>query len=77
MRFFEVVVCLKAKPEPLTGAECGSQAHGGIGGDAALAEHDFVNAARRYVRGTSECVLADFQRLQELLKQDFTRMDVG
>src|SRR5690606_39389266 len=53
------------------------QAHGGIGGDAALAQHDLVDAARRHGHGTGQGVLADAERHQELLLQHLAGMDIG
>lgn len=47
------------------------------GSDAALAQHDFVDTARRDAGGACQCVLADAQRLEKLLKQNFARWILG
>src|SRR5690606_13087556 len=46
-------------------------------GDAALAEDDLVDAARRDACRASKRVLADTHRHQELFQQHFAGMDVG
>jgi len=74
---FQVVVGLQAEPETLAGAERGGTPDRAVGADAALAKHDFVDAARRHAGGTRQCVLADAQRDQEFLQQDFAGVDVG
>ena len=40
----------------------------------ALAQHNFVDAARRHVNGTRQRVLAEHHRLEELFEQDFAGM---
>ena len=45
MRFFQIVIGLKAEPETLAGSERSRKSYGGIGGDASFAEHDLVDPA--------------------------------
>lgn len=77
MRLFQLVIGLQAQPEALGRAQRGSQAYGGVGSDAALAQHDLVDAARRYIGGPRQCVLADAHRLEKLFEQNFAGVDVG
>lgn len=70
-RLLQIVVGLQAHPEALAGAERGRQPDRAVGADAALAQHALVDAAWRHARGARQGVLADAQRGQELLQQDF------
>src|SRR3546814_15087146 len=76
MRFLEVVVGLEAQPEALAGTQRQRQrqrhADGGVRGDPTLAEDDFVDPARRDAHRARQRVLADAERAEELLQQDFT-----
>jgi len=54
-----------------------SQAQGGLGGDAPLAEHDLVDAPRVHAEGEPEPVLAEAERPQELLEQHLPRVHRG
>src|SRR6185437_2711723 len=75
--FFEVVVGLQAQPKAFAGAERDGESHGSVGTDAALAQHDFVDATRWHASSSGEGVLADAEWRQEFLEQHFARMDVG
>ena len=66
----QVVVGLKVEPELRGGAKGARQAQSGIGGDAALALDDGVDAIRRDAQGARQGILADAQRLEELFQQD-------
>ena len=76
-RLFQIIVRLQAKPETLAGAQRRSEAQRGIRADAALAEHDLVDAARRHGCGARERVLADAERTEKFFQQDFAGVDVG
>lgn len=58
MRHLKIKIRLQAQPKPLTGSQRRSQAHGGIRRDAALAEHDLVDASRRHASSARQCVQA-------------------
>lgn len=73
----EVVVGLEAGPHFGAGAEVAGQAQGGVGTDAALFEHDFVDAARGDIQGAGERILGQAMRVHEFLTQNFARMDGG
>src|SRR3546814_8084442 len=77
MRFLQVVVGLQTQPEALAGTQRQRHADGGVRGDPTLAEDDFVDPARRDVHRARQRVLADAERAEELLQQDFTGMDIG
>jgi len=47
-----------------------------VGGDAARAGHDGVNAVRRDADRARELVLAEARRLQKLMLEDIARMGV-
>jgi len=48
----------------------------GVGGDIPFAKHDLVDAARRDVNRTCQCILTKAHRLEELFKQDFAGVRV-
>src|SRR3546814_61319 len=75
MRFLQVVVGLQTQPEALAGTQRQRHADGGVRGDPTLAEDDFVDPARRDVHRARQRVLADAERAEELLQQDFTGLD--
>src|SRR3546814_13546350 len=77
MRFLKVVVGLQTQPEALAGTQRQRHADGGVRGNAALAEDDFVDPARRDAHRARQRVLADAERAEELLLKDFTGMDIG
>src|SRR3546814_7573956 len=77
MRFLKVVVGLQTQPEALAGTQRQRHADSGVRGNAALAEDDFVDPARRDAHRARQRVLADAERDEELLQQDFTGMDIG
>jgi hypothetical protein len=74
---FKVVAGLEVHPELGGGVEEATEAEGGIGGDSAFAEDDFVDAAWGYVDGLGEAVLAEGEGCEEFLGEDFARMDGG
>lgn len=69
-------VDLEAQPKPARGPEVPGQPHSGVGGDAALAEDDLVDPARRDADLPRQPVLAQTERLEELFEQDLAGMDV-
>lgn len=77
MRFFQIVVGLQSEPESFAGAQRGGEANGGVGGHAAFAEDDLIDAAWRNVGGAGEGVLADAKWDQEFFEQNFAGMNVG
>jgi hypothetical protein len=72
---FQVVAGLKVEPELGGSAESACQAQGSIGGNAALALHDRVDAVGRNAQSASQGILADPQRLEELFQQDLAGVD--
>src|SRR3546814_20659847 len=77
MRFLKVVVGLQTQPEALAGTQRQRHADSGVRGNAALAEDDFVDPERRDAHRARQRVLADAERDEELLKPEFTGMDLG
>src|SRR6185436_12709670 len=77
LRLFEIEVDLQPQPKPLGGSKVSSQAKGRLGRDRPLCEHDFVDSPRRDLDLACQPVLADPQRLQELIEKDLAGMDVG
>ena len=73
----EIVIRLEAKKETGRQAEIAGQPQVRVGGDRALAEHDFVDAAGRHIQRAGERSLAHVERPQELLKQDFAWSWIG
>src|SRR5690606_40316138 len=71
------MVGLQAQPEPFAGAKDGSQAHCDVCGDAALAEDDLVDAARRDASRAGKGPATDAHRNQEVMQQNLPGMDVG
>lgn len=74
---FRVKARLAAQPVPVGQAEEFAQTQIRVGRDAAAARHDFADALRRHVNFLGQPVVADAQRQQKLLAQDFTGMDGG
>jgi hypothetical protein len=74
--FFDlkVVAGLQVHPEPFGSPEEASQAQGGIGTDPSLAVHDLVDPPRWHGDRARQLILAEFQRLEELGKEDLARM---
>src|SRR5438034_9381009 len=72
----QLVVGLQAKKESFRYPEIARETQVGISCDSALAEYDLVNATRRYADRVGESSLRQSEGLQEILKQDFTRMRV-
>lgn len=73
--YFQVVACLEIDPELGGSAESTRQTQSGVGGNAALALHNGVDAIRRDAQGTRQRILADPQRFEELFQQNLTGMD--
>src|SRR6266540_1260083 len=71
----QLVTSLKVDPEIRRGAEITREAEGGVGGDAAAAEHDVVDPRPRHLDGLRQRIDADLHRLQEILAQDFAWMN--
>ncbi|NYI93196.1 hypothetical protein HNR02_006571 [Amycolatopsis endophytica] len=74
-RPLQVVPGLEAHPELVGRAEEPGQPQRGVRGDGALAVHDLVDPARRYVDEHGQLVLRDAERGEELLKEDLARVD--
>src|SRR3954470_3849497 len=75
IRRVQIVASLKVDPKTRRGAEIAREAECRIGGNAAAAQHDIVEPRPRHLDGQRERIDADFQWLQEIVTQDFTRMD--
>jgi hypothetical protein len=56
-------------------AEQAAEAHGGVGGDGAVACADFVDAALGHADGFRNFVASQSQRFDEVAQQDFAGMD--
>ena len=72
----QVVVCLQSHPERLTRPEIPSQTQRGIGRDRPFLEDDLINAPRRYADSSCKPVLTDAKRLEKLLPQHLSWVDV-
>jgi hypothetical protein len=68
----KVVVGLKSEEEAIGQSEISSEPQIRIGADGALAEDDFIDATRRHMERQRQRVLAERERLEKLLQQDFT-----
>lgn len=71
-----VELSLQIQPESLGRTQGSRQTQRRIGGDAALAEDDFVDPPRRNARGPGQTVLTQAQGLEEFGYQGFAWMDV-
>ena len=74
---FQIKCRLQGHPELSRRAEIPRQPERGIRRDGALAENDFINTARRHSERPGEGVLAQADRREELLGENFARMNVG
>jgi hypothetical protein len=69
----KVVVGLKSEEETVGQSEISSEPQVRVGADGALAEDDFIDATRRHMERPRQRVLAERERLEKLLQQDFAR----
>src|SRR4029453_5662407 len=77
LRSAEVVGHLEVHPEVRGGPEEPRQAERSLGGDRAALAHDLRDARRGDAELDREAVRAHREGLQELLAQNFPRMDRG
>src|SRR5437762_3933151 len=75
VRRLQIVSGLKVDPEIRRGAEITREAECRVGGDAAAAEHNVVDPRPRHLDGLRQRIDADLHRLQEIVAQDFARMN--
>ncbi len=75
LREAQVVVALEVLPELRAGAEVDAEPDGRVRRDGALAADDAVHAGRGNVQVEREAVLADAHRVEELLLEDFPRVN--
>lgn len=75
-RLAQLVFVLQPHPELHGGSKYFGKAQGGVRRDAALAQHDLVDAARRHADGVGESGLADLHREQKLFEEDFAGVNV-
>ena len=68
----EVVVGLEVEPELCGGSEVACEPQRGVRGDSHFALDDPGNARVRHAGILGQLVLADFERLEEFLEQDFS-----
>ena len=73
----QIVGALAIEPELRAVAKEGTQTDGCIPGDGTLARHYGLNAALGHACGQPQLCLAQFQRAQELLQQNFPRVYRG
>jgi hypothetical protein len=66
----QLVSCLQVEPELGCGAEVNAQTQGGIRGDIATAVDDVADPSHRHVDVPRQLILADVQRLHELLLEN-------
>ena len=71
------VVRLQIQPPLGLGAEIAREPQGPVGGNGSLAADDLADAQRWNSEGLGERLLRESQRLQEILGEDFARMDRG
>lgn len=71
----QVVPGLEVHPELAGVAEIVRQAERRVGGDASPAQDDLVDAPRRHAEIHRDPVLADAERGEELLREDFAGVD--
>jgi hypothetical protein len=71
----QVVPGLKIDPELSRRTEVPSEPKSGIGGDATLSVDDLIDSPRRHVDIDGDTVLRDPQRSNEVLEENFARMN--
>ena len=71
----ELIVALQVHPQLGRCAEVLGQSYSGVRGDAALAVHDLVDAARGHADGRGELVLGEPEPLDEVLDNDLARVN--
>ena len=76
-RRFKIIPSLEVHPELRFHSEKASHPQGSVCRDASLPVDDLVDAARRDAHGLGQVILAHLHRLEEILKQDFARVDWG
>lgn len=71
----QFVIGLEVEPELRAVAEVLREAERGVGGDGALAMHDFIDAARRDADVFREPVFGEAERLEKFFDQHFAGRD--
>src|SRR5438094_1147607 len=74
LRRLEIEAHLQVQPELRRGPEVAREAQRRIGGDAAQAAHDLVDAARRHLDVDRQAVLRYAEAVEEIALQYFARM---
>ena len=74
-RRIQIVTRLQVDPKTRCGAEITRKAKCRVGSNAAVAPHDIVDSRPRCLNCLRERVDADFHRHQEVVTQNFTRMN--
>jgi hypothetical protein len=72
----QIIIHLQPQEEALAHAVIAHEAQVCVRGHGPLAEHDFIDAARRYADSAGEGVLRQVRRLQEFFQQDFAWMRI-
>ena len=66
---------LQIQPPTRPSAKIARQPQGGVRRDAALPAHDLADSDRRHGERPGQRILAEFQRLHEVVEQDFAGMN--
>jgi len=74
-RDIKIVIHLQAQPELRGHLEIARQSQRRIGGDAASALDDFIDAPSWNAEGQRQLILTQLHGLQKLLQQDFAGVD--
>src|SRR5438067_8319471 len=75
LRRLEIEAHLQVQPELRRGPEVAREAQRRVGGDAAQAAYDLVDAARRHLDVDRQAVLRYAEAVEEIALQDFARME--
>ena len=70
----EIIVHLETQPETGRISEVPGESERGVGRDAAPPVHDFIDSTRGDAQIIAKLILADSQRLQKFLIEDFARV---
>jgi hypothetical protein len=75
LRQSQLVIGLQSRPDFRGNSEKTAKPQSRIGGDRPTPVHDLTDAARRHVYFPRNLINAQVERLDEILKQNFLRMD--
>ncbi len=73
----EIVISLEPEKEAVRQPKIPGESQVRIGGDGALAQNDFIEAARRHMQRPREPILSEGEPFQKLFEQDFAGRGFG